>query len=53
MQKYFFDYSITFTVFQFYDTGQKAFMDAIYRINAAVQYAALHGMAENGEINIL
>jgi len=46
MQKYFFDYSITFTVFQIYDTGQFAFMVSVYNIHAAVQYDALYGLAE-------
>jgi hypothetical protein len=49
MQNYFFDYSITFTVFQFYETGQNAIMVSVGRFYAAVQYAALYGMAEKGK----
>lgn len=53
MQKYFFDYSITFTVFHFYDTGQNAFMVSHYFIYAAVQYDALYGMAEKAQTAFL
>jgi hypothetical protein len=49
MQKYFFDLSITFTVFQFYDTGQYAFMVTVKNIHTAVQYVALYGLAQKGK----